>query len=215
MQQPLRYAEDIREELVEWLRARESSEPLVLREVPLLDRKTIADVLVIGDELFAFEIKSDRDNLSRLVRQVAGYSRVAHYTSVVLDGKSVPSGLPAECGVLRLSGKLDAELEVVRKPVRRDVEARDLVALLTRFELQKILRAVGATRYSLFGKAQLVNRTVDALGSEASEIAIKTLRTRKTWTAEQLGVTEAERLQRARTTVASWATLGLQLPLVS
>ena len=72
MQQPLRYAEEIREELVEWLRAQESVEPLVIREVPLLDRRTIADVLVIGDELSAFEIKSDRDNMSRLFQQVAG-----------------------------------------------------------------------------------------------------------------------------------------------
>jgi len=215
MQQPLRYAEEIREELVEWLRAQESVEPLVIREVPLLDRRTIADVLVIGDELSAFEIKSDRDNMSRLFQQVAGYSRVAHYTSVVLDGRSVPSGLPAECGVLRLLGTSCAEFEVVRKPVRHDVEARDLVALLTSFELQKILRAVGATRYSLYGKAQLVDLTVDALGADAAEFAIKTLRTRKTWTAEQLGVTEVERLRRARTTVASWTTLGLQLPLVS
>src|SRR5450755_4976732 len=64
--------ESLREEVL--ARLPELSETIYEFWVPLTNER--ADVVAIGTSLWAFEIKTHRDNLARLPRQVAAYSRL-------------------------------------------------------------------------------------------------------------------------------------------
>lgn len=104
-----------------------------------------ADVAVVGAMLDGFEIKTDRDSLKRLPRQVAAYSRVFDRCHAVLAPRHVDQAtemLPSWWGVLVID-------HGVRFRVLRDaqanaaVDAETLVRLLWRDEAYTALCNLG------------------------------------------------------------------------
>jgi hypothetical protein len=75
-----------------------------------------ADVVILNGTATAYEIKSERDSLSRLEKQIASYMRVFATTNVIVGENhldDVLSSIPVEVGVLELSAKY--RISVVRK----------------------------------------------------------------------------------------------------
>lgn len=76
-----------------------------------------ADVVILNGTATAYEIKSERDSLSRLQKQVATYLRVFATTNVIVGENhldDVLASIPAEVGVLKLSAKY--RITAVREP---------------------------------------------------------------------------------------------------
>jgi hypothetical protein len=67
---------EIRRALLAYLSSRTPTPvPAVIEELGLCQGQVRADVVVVGNVLYAYEIKSDRDNLSRLARQAEIYGQ--------------------------------------------------------------------------------------------------------------------------------------------
>ncbi len=63
----------------------EEPDTLVVDELKICGGRSIADLAIVNGALHGFEIKSKRDNLDRLSSQVANYSKVFDYVTLVVD----------------------------------------------------------------------------------------------------------------------------------
>lgn len=73
-----------------------------------------ADIVTIGDHLHCYEIKTKRDNLHRLDRQIEAYQAVADHVTVVAASKhinAVLSRVPSNVGVIELF-EIDGKVEL-------------------------------------------------------------------------------------------------------
>ncbi|HVG84272.1 MAG TPA: sce7726 family protein [Vicinamibacterales bacterium] len=110
------------------------------------------DVAVINGAMTGFEIKSERDTLRRLPKQVEFYSRVLDYAEIVVAKNHLAEArriVPSWWGV-RVA-RLDADGGVQIKPVRRarrnrHIDPLSLAQLLWREEALAELAARGADR---------------------------------------------------------------------
>lgn len=106
-----------------------------------------ADLSILNGTTTVFEIKSERDTLARLERQIRNYKRVFASVVVIVGENHVGSVLkatPRDVGVLSLSRRyhISTEREAVARPDRicpatvfeslRIAEAKDMLALLGR-----------------------------------------------------------------------------------
>lgn len=118
----------------------------VLHEVPTA--YSIADVLVVDSALHGYEIKSERDSLARLQKQIKNYARVCSRMTLVVARRHLDkamSMLPEVWGVIAVR---DSDLCVVREPQENTaIEAKMLLHMLWRDELLDVLR-----RYNLLRK---------------------------------------------------------------
>lgn len=106
-----------------------------------------ADLVILNGTATAFEIKSERDSLSRLANQVANYKKVfASVNVIVSEGhvRSVMETVPVEVGVMCLSRSYRIST------VRDAVDQRDRICPVTVFEslrsaeARAILKTLGA-----------------------------------------------------------------------
>jgi hypothetical protein len=107
-----------------------------------------ADVVEVNGLLTGFEIKSGRDSLARLPRQVAAFSAVFDHMSLVCDRRHLVAAedvIPSWWGLVRAEGAEGTViLQRVREPARNpapEVEMR--LRLLWKAELAAALRALG------------------------------------------------------------------------
>ena len=102
-----------------------------------------ADLSAVGDQLWAFEIKSPRDSLKRLPRQVKAFSRLFDRCTGVLATEHLTRGtdlLPPWWGVINAGEKVGDALEWRRWPAANPEADLDLlVRLLWRDEAAKLL----------------------------------------------------------------------------
>lgn len=159
---------------------------VVLEEVGLLHGSFRADVMVLGERLSAFEIKSEADTLQRLPHQARAYSAIFDEVSLVVTVRHLREALeliPDWWGV-RYATDRGGETTLL---TLRDVEpnpapdARALAALLWKQEAEQILAAreakpTSGNRSSLY----------DALAANLSweelrETVAQALRVREGW----------------------------------
>jgi hypothetical protein len=105
------------------------------------------DLAVVGQQLWAFEVKSPRDSLKRLPRQIVAFSRLFDRCTAVLASKHLEAGvdlLPTWWGVIDAGADVGDPL-VWRRPtsVNADVDVELLVQLLWRDEAAGLLRDLG------------------------------------------------------------------------
>lgn len=172
---------------------------LVLHEVPLRGSRTIADVLVVDKYLSAYEIKSEKDNLSRFDRQQVQYERTCDFMTLVGTRVDYLTVIPSHWGFL-MASFADGRVifDVVRKASRNHAaSANETLFMLRGSELRTLLRTNGFARLSSLSKESLVNSVVANFGEcQARAAAITILLTRRSWTCRQLGLqSEAERLR--------------------
>lgn len=120
---------------------------LILDEFPLFGGDVRADMVAMNGAIHGYEIKSDRDRLTRLPRQVEAYGAVFDRASVVLSASHIDparSLLPEWWEILEVQsvggGFTFRRLRRGRENPKR--EARALAALLWKAEALAILEAV-------------------------------------------------------------------------
>ena len=106
-----------------------------------------ADIAVISQRMDGFEIKTDRDTLQRLPRQVAAYGRLFDRCTAVVAERHRPRAeelLPDWWGLMTICAEGSVILTVVR-PARRNpsLDPETLVRLLWREEVATALVALG------------------------------------------------------------------------
>lgn len=122
----------------------EDPDTLVLDELGICQGETRADVAVVNGSLAAFEIKSDRDTLTRLPGQVEAYQRVFDIVTVIVGGRYVErivEAIPKTWGVIQaVSESGSVELKPVREPARNErVDPLSVAQLLWRDEALALL----------------------------------------------------------------------------
>ncbi len=112
--------------------------PVLVEEFWVPDSNERADLVAVADELWAFEIKSPRDSLSRLPRQAAAFSRLFDRCVAVLATAHLQLGMqriPPWWGVIDAGEQVDDPLKWVRQPtVNPEVDLELLVKLLWKEE---------------------------------------------------------------------------------
>jgi hypothetical protein len=107
-----------------------------------------ADLAVIGRSMDGFEIKTDRDTLRRLPRQVEAYGRLFDRCSVVVAEKHCANAaamLPAWWGITTVHLNGGVSFTEVREPQRNPVvDPEILVRLLWKEEAMAALMKLGA-----------------------------------------------------------------------
>lgn len=117
----------------------------IIEEFPL-GRRTRADALLITDCLIGFEIKSDKDTLKRLERQIIGYHTYCDKNYIVSGTKyleKVTDEVPANWGIIHVYRDEEGEsrLEFIREAEQNPREhLRSQLHLLWRAELIDIIR---------------------------------------------------------------------------
>ena len=121
-----------------------SASSLVIEELGICCGLVRVDLAVVNDLFHGYEIKSDRDNLRRLARQVEHYSNVFDRATLVLGHHRLTEAincLPAWWGITQFS--VDGG-RIVFQPIRDSSQnpnrmARALVELLWRDEVLDLL----------------------------------------------------------------------------
>lgn len=148
---PIRDAE-VRPALRKYLRQEESasSSTLVIEELGLCQGQARIDLLTVSRVLHGYEIKSNRDRLTRLASQAATYGRVLDRVTLVACPQHVDAALqlvPVWWGVLVIRGSVEAvSLDSIRPAARNPAQdPRALVELLWRDEALELLAHHNAT----------------------------------------------------------------------
>jgi hypothetical protein len=143
---------EIRKALKENLAAAFLADPhtLILEELGLRHGATRVDMVVVNGCLHGFEVKSDRDSLKRLPRQVKMYSQVLDYATLVVGqrhaDKAKPT-IPNWWGIQVADRDQDGEvrLQEVRHPLDNPAPDKLAIAkLLWRDEAIMLLEELGA-----------------------------------------------------------------------
>jgi hypothetical protein len=152
--------------------------PVLIEELGLLRRRVRVDIAVVGDLIHGYEIKSDRDTLRRLPRQVMVYGEICDRATLVVGARFVEDALeilPSWWGVFAvLSGKSGINRLVRRRASRPNParSARSLAEFLWMEEALRLLEARGGVRgYRGKPRSVLWDRicdlyTVDEIASE-------------------------------------------------
>ncbi|WP_153066322.1 sce7726 family protein [Xanthomonas arboricola] len=104
------------------------------------------DVLLAGKYLSAYEIKTDFDELARLPAQIKAYQRACREVTVLTGERfasAVEASIPPEVGLSVLTNRY--QLRVLRSatPWDRGLVNSDMLSLLRRHELLRLLKDVG------------------------------------------------------------------------
>lgn len=121
---------------------------LILDEMALCQGKGRVDIAVLNGSLLGFEIKSERDSLDRLPRQVEYYGRVFHKVSLYTNDNHIDDAkrvIPKWWGLYRVRGNgAPSGFDQVRKPQSNpDQDAAAIAQFLWRWELLEELEKLG------------------------------------------------------------------------
>lgn len=137
-----------------------------------------ADVVVIGAAMLGYEIKTDRDTLRRLPRQVEAYSRLFDRCTVVLADRHLEAALvivPEWWGVVTiLADRTPLSFRVVRSASpNRGVDPETLVRLLWREEARSVISALGADIDPRASRASMWQQLLNLLDLEGLKEAVR------------------------------------------
>lgn len=135
------YEAKIKLSLIQYLLRTDKYNSIIATEVPINQTQNIVDVLQISTNVSsAFEIKSDKDNFSRLDKQIQSYSSVFNYVSVVISEnnyKAVLPLIPKKIGIMLVK---ESGIIVKRKPSEIKKLSKDALAkIIWKNNLLKIM----------------------------------------------------------------------------
>ncbi len=126
---------------------RHQPDTIVVEELVLSQGECRIDLAVVNGELSGWEIKSDRDTLARLPRQVELYGEVFDRVTLVTGTRLAQAAsiqVPKWWGIMIVTDDPAEPLSMVRPAaLNRAVKPEKLVQLLWRDELTHILRRDG------------------------------------------------------------------------
>ena len=105
----------IRKEFHKKILAHKYFEPnsLIVDELGIIHGKCIADIAVINNDFYGFEIKSEKDSLRRLEQQAYHYNKVFDFASIILSECHLDEAaiiLPNWWGIIVASYKSEADI---------------------------------------------------------------------------------------------------------
>lgn len=126
-----------------------SDDTLIVDELGLNHGKYRVDIAVVNGSLNGFEIKSDRDHLGRLDRQIEAYNLIFDHLTLVVGPKHFEEAigrLPDWWGVVYCQKGPRGAMHfksIRRAKVNNSVDPKSLIQLLWRPEAEDILRQSG------------------------------------------------------------------------
>lgn len=173
----------IRKALLEELHTTsDSSESTIKNEYTVTSTGTRADVVVIRDSLHGYELKSDRDSLTRLSRQIEGYNAVFDKITLVVGKKYLEEVLyliPDWWGLIvaREVGNNLPKLLHIRKALPNPVQNVEKIAnLLHKKELIFVLSKYYRSGFlHKLNKARLINIAATELPEEELKVQVRSL----------------------------------------
>lgn len=120
---------------------------LLIEEFWIPQTRERADLVAVGDLLSVFEIKSSRDTLRRLPRQILAFDRVFDHCTAVLDSRHLAGAddVPEHWGLLEVSDELADPCWHRRPRSNLRVDPELLVQLLWKAEAAALLERLGMT----------------------------------------------------------------------
>lgn len=181
---------DIRKKLHDDFSLEFANDPdtLILDEFSLLQGETRVDIVVVNGQIHGYEIKSDKDTLKRLPKQVALYSKVLDTVTVITGeryAEKVLKIIPEWWGmkVARASKNL-IRLENIRMPQNNpEIDPYSLVQLLWREEALDLLRKYGLERGFLSKSRRVIwTKLAQSIPLEELKYHVRLyLKSRKNW----------------------------------
>ena len=182
---------DVKRGLLKYLQDQRELEndAVSVEEICLGEGRTRADLVVVGERLLGFEIKSPKDNLARLPRQLEDYRTVFDEVTLVIGLKhltGILNEVPSWCGVLLASRAGDVVTVEKFRPARVNLH-RDryaLAQLLWRDEARAILKKYECGRGVLSKpRPQMWRRLADSLSTPqlAFELRLALKARGRTW----------------------------------
>ncbi len=170
-------------------RHHKNAKTLVVDEFGLNNGDCRADIAVINGHLCGFEIKSNKDNLNRLERQVSFYDAVFDYSTIIVEEnhyKKINEYVPDWWGILLCEkGKRGAvNFNTVRKSQKNLTSNPDfIVKLLWRDEIIGILQKKGVSEKVLKQPKYKLYDLVVSVSSkeELNKFVRMSLKERKNW----------------------------------
>jgi hypothetical protein len=132
----------------------------IIDELSLCQGGARVDVAVVNGSLSGYEIKSDRDRLTRLPRQLAVYD-ICFDTMIMVVGsrhvKACRKTIPKTWGIWEAMAVADRiEFKVRRQPkINRQIKPQSVVQLLWKNEVLESLRQVGVLTNPKLGRREL------------------------------------------------------------
>ncbi len=105
-----------------------------------------ADVVILNGKSTAYEIKSERDSIFRLEKQILNYRKVFSHTYVICSEshlEPVASTIPSDVGIMTLSERGNISVRRSAEDIRAHIETATLFDSLRTKEAELILRACG------------------------------------------------------------------------
>lgn len=141
---PQNTAEHLKSRFIEWLLQGNlgfhSSNEVIGVEVSFSPNKRKADLVIIGKELHAFEIKGDHDNLRKLKSQISDYNKTFDRVSIVTSAShlvKIKNTVSRYTGLILVKG---GGFEVLRKPkLRRRLNKQFLLMFLPKGDVASLL----------------------------------------------------------------------------
>lgn len=193
------YDSDIREALRGRLETRLHGQPhLLVPEVEVRWGTPVRiDEMLITDKVSGYEIKSDKDSVARLERQICGYNPFVQRAHLVVGNRlwaHATSLLPSWWGIWSATpGTAGVKLKEVRR-ARRNPEFNPimLTTYMSRSDLTGKLRELGEARLSTLTVDEMRFLLLDRLGpTKTAQAAITVMRTREDWVAKSRRASQA------------------------
>lgn len=127
------------------------NEATLIEELGLCQGRARVDIALVKNELHGYEIKSDRDSLTRLDRQIEIYNRIFDQVTLVVGGRHLIKALeiiPKWWGVLQVHpSPSEPFFDSIRKPRQNPSrDARSIVELLWHEEAINLLEQHNSAR---------------------------------------------------------------------
>ncbi len=158
---------------------------IVLEEVGILNGSSIIDIAVFSKAYnLGFEIKSAKDSLVRLPKQLVDYLQVFDYLTVITQPShldDVLSLVPSFVGIILVYD--NGTFDYVRNPTfNSSLKKEKLIKLLWRDEVYSFLRANNFKNISKLSNAKVKKMACDNFSLQAiRELVFNTLKNRTNW----------------------------------
>lgn len=158
----------IRAPLLQWLRALhpDSLDAKLLEEFKMPRPSARIDVALVNGEMTGFEIKSDRDRLTRLSLQIPAFSKFFDRVSLVTTKKHLAEArvkIPRWWGIIVF--REDGSFDITRSPKRNTkIDAASFLFALSKAELSSVARATGVSIPSASKKDAIVEFLASSVG---------------------------------------------------
>jgi len=124
------------------------------------------DISVLNGSLHGYEIKSERDTLERLPKQIEYYSKIFEYITIVTTKKytkKIGEIVPEFFGIFLIENKKGIlKLKKIRSPKKnRNIDYFELAKLLWREELKEILEENKIKKVSSLTRIELTKKVAE------------------------------------------------------